>query len=106
MCCIGCLYDCNVMIIREPIREDWEELRNIHEKFFAHEFKFDELWRAAISSFVAIDDKDGQIISATSIRPIAEMVGVSNKDKSPRLRMVALQQMLLVATHILRDTPM
>ena len=94
------------MIIRDPTTEDWEELKNIHEKFYAHEFQFDEMWRGTMGNYVVIDDEDGEIITAISIRPIAEMVAVTNKDKSPRVRMKALQQMLSIASHLLRDTPM
>jgi len=94
------------MLIRTPTKEDWDELKNIHEKFYSHEFQFDEFWRASLSSFIVIDDEDGQIVTATSIRPIAEMIGITNKDKSVRVRMKGLQQMLQVAHHVLRDTNM
>jgi len=93
-------------MIRNPTKEDWNELRNIHEEFYTHEFQFEEFWRASISNFVVIDDDDGQIITAGSIRPIAEMIGITNKSKSPRIRLKALQEMLQIANHVLHDTPM
>jgi len=94
------------MIIREPTPEDWNELRNIHAKFYANEFRFEDFWRAAISVFAVINDDNNRIVTAGAVRPIAEMVAITNKDTSVRARQKGLNQMLLIANHLLRDTPM
>lgn len=93
-------------MIRNIEEKDLDTIRQIHEQFFAKEFRFDDFLRGFISSFVITDDIDNDIISACSIRPIAEMVAVTNLNKSPRLRRNALLQALEVAQYTLRNTSM
>jgi hypothetical protein len=94
------------MIIRQSTVDDLMKLKEIHEQFFANEFSFDDFIHASISSFVVLDENDGEIVAGGSIRPIAEMSAVTNLNKSPRLRRTALLDMLQVATFVLRETPM
>lgn len=92
-------------MIRQIRDEDIEELKKIHAKFFANEFSFDDFLAPAISQFLVTDESD-KIISAGSIRPIAEMIAITNFDQSPKLRRAALYDMLQVASFVLRNTKM
>ena len=92
------------MTIRNITPFDLEKLKEIHKSFFEHEFSFEDFLHGSISSFIITDDNDGEIITAGSIRPIAEMTAISNLTKSPRLRRNALHEMLQIAQYVLRDS--
>jgi len=93
-------------MIRNIEERDLAELKKIHAKYFASEFSFDDFMHGAISSFVITDDSDNTIITSGCIRPIAEMVAITNLEKSPRLRRAALFDMLQIASYVLRSTNM
>jgi len=93
-------------MIRNPSEQDYQELQKIHEKFFSKEFPFDDFLFNSISNFVIIDDSDGGIISAGSIRPIAEIVAITNLDKSVKSRRFALYEELEVARYVLKSSTM
>jgi citrate lyase synthetase len=90
--------------IRNINQLDLEKLKEIHHSFFEHEFTFEDFLHGSISSFVITDDNDGEIITAGSIRPIAEMTAISNLAKSPRLRRNALFDMLQISQYVLHNT--
>jgi len=96
-------------MIRRPNESDIGKLRELHSKFFAGEFGFDDFVTNSLYNFVvanATSDPDGEIITAGSIRPIAEIVAITDMSKSPRIRRSALFEMLQVAHFVLRETPM
>ena len=93
-------------MIRTPNLNDLDELKKIHEKHYSNEFIFEDFLNNSLSNFIIIDDKDGQIITAGSVRPIAEMVAITNLDKSPRSRRDALYESLQIAQFILQNTNM
>lgn len=93
-------------MIRQIRDEDIEELQKIHAKFFANEFSFDDFMSASMSQFVITNDSNTSIIAAGSIRPIAEMIAITNLDESARARRTALYDMLQIATYVLRNTQM
>ena len=73
---------------------DVPELRKIHEKYFSHEFTFDDFIGGFIAAFTVEDSVSGKIVSAGGIRAIIETVAVTNKDFSVRERREALYNLL------------
>lgn len=93
-------------MIRNIEENDHPALKEIHAQFFANEFTFEDFLHGAMASFLFIDDSDGSIISACCVRPIAEMVALTNMSKSPRMRRNVLYDALQIASFMLRDTNM
>ena len=92
-------------MIRNPTEEDWQNLRKIHAKFFAGEFSFEDFLLGSMFNFV-ITDENEEIITGSSVRPIAEIVTVTNLEKSPRIRRQALYDSLEIARFNLKRTPL
>lgn len=80
------------MIIRSFQEDDFEKLKLIHEKFYKDEFSFSDFCHAFVNFFVVVGDDE--IICAGGVRTITESVIMTNKDVSPRVRQLALKQML------------
>jgi citrate lyase synthetase len=76
------------MTIREYRPHDLEQLRQIHAKHFKNEFRLPDFLTKYICA-VTIEDNDGIIVSG-GVRNIAEVVAVTNKDRSVRDRRDAL----------------
>ncbi|SRR5580765_7199299 len=93
------------MTIRNVTEEDIKELKVIHERFFADEFSFDDFLLNSIASFI-ITDIDNKILTAASIRPIAEIVAITNLDAPVRHRVDALHDILQVSSFVLHSTEM
>jgi hypothetical protein len=66
-----------------------EELKEIHERFYAEEFSLPDFLSGFISSCVISDD-EGRLVTAGGIRPMIEVVAVTNKEQSVRVRREAL----------------
>lgn len=81
-------------MIRSLKLEDMNELRTIYEKYYVKEFDFPEFVSTFAHGLVIEDDVSGRIISGGGIRAIAESVILTNKDFSPRVRKVALLEIL------------
>src|SRR5574338_1452047 len=81
------------MNIRPLSNLDIRQLQQIHEKYYAQEFDFDDFMRGFVAS-ACIESDSGEIISAGGIRPLTEIVLVTNKDFSVRERRAALYNML------------
>lgn len=79
----------NLMQIRALADVDFEQLKDIHGRFYEDEFSFRDFFRGFVSS-CCISDDDGRIITAGGIRPIVEAVAITNKDCSVRSRREAL----------------
>jgi hypothetical protein len=90
-------------MVRELKHEDLPKLQEIHEKFFSHEFSFNDFVSAWMFNF-AITDENDEIISAGGVRPIAEVVAVTDFTKSTRKRRSALYDILQISQYVLRDT--
>lgn len=90
-------------MIRTITTEDLPRLREIHAKYFQHEFTFDDFCQSWIFSFVITDDYD-KIITAGAIRPLAEMVAITDYSTSARLRVAALYDMLQITQFVLQNT--
>lgn len=93
------------MTIRNVTKEDINELKVIHERFFADEFQFDDFLLNSMTSFV-ITDESNKILTAASVRPIAEIVAITNLDAPIRQRVDALYDILQVSSFVLRGTEM
>lgn len=81
------------MEIRQLVKEDERELRTIHERYYKHEFTFEEFHDHFINMFAVTHD-DGRIISAGGTRAICESVIVTDKGFSLRQRREALLKIL------------
>lgn len=82
------------MNIRCLHSDDIPQLRKIHEKYYSHEFTFDDFISGLIASFTIEDADTGEIITAGGIRPIIECVAITNKDFSVRERRGGLYNLL------------
>ena len=77
------------MNIRAMFERDLPQVKRIHEKFYEKEFSFEDFASKYLSSFIVHDD-NGEIITAGGVRTIAEVVLVTDKDRSVRERKDAL----------------
>lgn len=68
------------MISRAMKPEDIYEIRELHERFYP-DLEFPNFLNKFLCSFVLEDEDDG-IVMAGGLQPIAEIVLVTNKDKS------------------------
>lgn len=78
---------------------DVEKLKKIHDKFFSHEFSFPDFFKGFLCAFVIVDDT-GNIITATGIRPIAEVITLTDKTKNVRSRREALYKTLEASAYM------
>lgn len=81
-----------IPVIRAFTPDDIERVRDIHEKHYKTEFDYPKFMDNYICAFVV--EIDGSIVSAGGVRNIAEVVLVTNKDKSVAERRAALYQIL------------
>ena len=80
------------MIIRSLEATDVELLKEIHEKHWKNEFVLPDFLNKYYCVFT-VEDVDG-IITIGGVRPIAECVTVTNKDRDPRIRLEGLFKIL------------
>lgn len=76
------------MILRAIQSDDYEQIKKIHEKYYKSEFSMPNFVTNFIGAFVI--EKNGEIISVCSLRRIAEVIAITNKDCSVRDRLTAL----------------
>lgn len=80
------------MNIRSFNPSDNYEARKIHEKHFKDEFDFPNFMR--MHAAATIENDDNKIIIVGGIRPIAEIIAVTDKDASGKERREALYKFL------------
>jgi len=80
------------MNIRTYYPADLSQLAEIHQKFYSEEFPISDFFNHPL--FQMIVEEDNKIIAAASVREILEMVAITNKDFSPRVRRAALLNIL------------
>jgi hypothetical protein len=80
------------MIIRSLEATDVTLLKEIHEKHWQDEFVFPDFLNQYHCVFTVEDV--GGIITIGGVRPIAECVTVTNKDRDPKIRLEALFKIL------------
>jgi hypothetical protein len=61
-------------------RSDIEEIRELHERFYP-DLEFPDFLNGYLCGFIITDETD-EIVMAGGLQPIAEIVLVTNKDKS------------------------
>ena len=88
------------MIARALRKEDIEQLKGIHEKYFKNEFLFPDFLNSNFLSSFVVTDLDNKIITAGGIKAITEAVMITDKSFSVRKRKDALFDMLQIFAHI------
>lgn len=81
-------------MIRAIRKDDYDELRYIHEKYYQSEFSFPDFVNKYLCAFIVTDDDTGDIITAAGVRTIAEVIALTNKDFSVKSRREALYRIL------------
>lgn len=79
-------------MLREYRWEDEDTLRKIHAKYFAQEFSFPDFATGFLCAFT-IEDENG-IITTGGIRPLAEAIVITNKERNVYDRRQSLLQIL------------
>ena len=87
------------MNIRSITKDDIEPLCDIHDKFYKHEFEFPDFDEKFYCAYVVTDDND-KIITLCAIRPIAEVIALTDKNFSTRKRINAHHESFNVAKYI------
>lgn len=77
---------------------DLDELKRIHSQYFRDEFDFPSFLEGFNCSFLIEDDNN--IIVAGGIRPIAEVVAITNKSLPNKIKIEALKEFLNVSKYI------
>jgi hypothetical protein len=83
--------------------EDIPELQEIWAKFYVEDFEFPDFSKGFHVAFVIRKKDDNRIISAGGIRFITEVVLLTNKDISIKIRREALEEILGASVHICRE---
>jgi hypothetical protein len=69
-----------MILPRAMKRGDIEEIRELHERFYS-DLEFPDFLNGFLCGFV-IEDESNEIVMAGGLQPIAEIVLVTNQDKS------------------------
>ena len=80
------------MNMRAYYPEDVWKIRKIWEKHFQEEFEFPDFLKGYYSALII--ESNGEIILAGGVRPITELVCVTNKDTTERQRVTALKNLV------------
>lgn len=87
-----------------PLKEsDLPVIEELHKKFYEGEFDLVEIYNNSIGLFVVTDDND-KIICVGGVRPIAEAVLITDKDRSVRERRSALYRVLDASEYITKNS--
>lgn len=86
-------------MIRGIKEEDLDWIRTIHEKFYKDEFSLPDFSKHFINAFVITNSHD-EIVSAGGVRPILEVVAITDKDKEVRKRISALNDLLSISAFV------
>lgn len=87
------------MNIREYKPSDIYQLKEIHEKYYKEEFDLPDFLLDYHCAF-SITDAKGTIVTSGGIKPIAELVAITNKDFKVRDRRTALLDLLQATAYI------
>lgn len=82
---------------------DLDELQEIHQKYYKTEFSFAD-FLDKLNAITIRDDSDNSIILAGGIRPILEIVSITNKSKPVGIRAEALRSLLQIASYSGRNS--
>lgn len=84
--------------IRSLTREDYKEVRRLYEQYKG-EMEFPDFITNYLFSF-AVCDHDGSIVTVAGIRTILELVAMTDKTRSPRIRRTALLDVLEASSFV------
>ena len=70
-------------MIRPITKNNYSQLKQIHERFYKDEFEFPDFLTHFINAFL-ICNKDDEVVSVVGIRNILECVVLTDKSKSSR----------------------
>ncbi len=84
--------------IRSLTLKDYEEVKKIHDQY-SKEFNLPNFADNFLFSF-AVCDEHGNIIAAAGVRTLAEIIAVTDKRRSPRLRRTALLDVLETSSFV------
>ena len=79
------------MNVREYRPSDFLELQRIHREFYRNEFELPDFFKNYLCAVTIEDDKG--IVTVGGVRNIAEVVAVTNKERSLRARYKALWEL-------------
>ena len=79
--------------------DDLPEIERVHSKYYSDEFSLEEFFEKMIEGFVITDAQDKSLVCTGGIRPILEVVAITNKEHSVRKRMCALSMLLELSLH-------
>ncbi len=86
-------------MIRAIQESDLGNIAEIHRKFYSTEFDLPDFTKHFIHAF-AITNLDDKIVTVSGIRPILEVVALTDKDRSPLERKDALDSLLTISAFI------
>ena len=89
------------MIARAITQDDYTQLKELHEKFYKDEFTLPDFVKNYLLGFVV--EEHGNIITIGGIRTIAEVILVTDKSQSVRVRRDSLLEALRVAALTARN---
>lgn len=89
------------MIFRNYEQRDFNQVKEIHDKYYKHEFELEELFEKSIQIIVVVDNND-KIINICAARTIIELVAITNKDFSARKRVQSLKSVLQAMNYVLK----
>lgn len=79
--------------------EDLGKIKEIHEKFYSQEFNLPDFHKHFINAF-AITDINNDIITVGGVRPILEVVALTDKSKGTKDRIGALNDLLTISAFV------
>ena len=89
------------MNVRAIIQDDYTQLKELHEKFYKDEFILPDFINNYLLGFVV--EENNNIITIGGIRTIAEVILVTDKSQSVRVRRDSLLEALRVAVLTARN---
>lgn len=88
------------MNLRPMIPGDIQNIARYHESFFKKEFEFPDFFYRFHGAFIIEDGHDNEFVLAGGVRPIAELVCVTNMNASTKKRVIALKEATKVGMFI------
>lgn len=85
-------------MIRSVRKEDFEEIRSIYDRYYKEEFPFPDFLEY-LCAFVVTDNND-RIITAGGVRPIAEILLVTEKSFGTMTRHRAFREILTASKFV------
>jgi len=89
-----------MMNLRAIERKDVEEIAKYHESFFQEEFEIPDFFNRFHGAYIIEDGHDNDFVLAGGVRPIAELIVVTNKSMPAKKRVIALKEATKVGAFI------